>query len=195
MLRSVHKWLERDSGGAKRRQALTTLLLILALLLMTLSSAPIRPSRPAMAEPAVRRRSDSRWQRESAGKRSERTKLELVETVDGCRSTTTTKLFFFPSTQCEGCRADMTMTLHFSTKALSLRCGLHSAWIAQWTSSHEPKHCASLALCEKKKEKKSFPTSPSEKTGPQCQICMSDRGFLEGGVGPINKPTDTSWIN
>lgn len=189
MLRSVHKWLERDSGGAKRRQALTTLLLILALLLMTLSSAPIRPSRPAMAEPAGRRRSDSRWQRESAGKRSERTKPELVETVDGCRSTTTTKLFFFPSTQCEGCRADMTMTLHFSTKALSLRCGLHSAWIAQWTSSHEPKHCASLALCEKKKRKKKvFLRRRVRKLGHNVKYACRAEGFSKGVSGLLINP-------
>lgn len=186
MLRSVHKWLERDSGGAKRRQALTTLLLILALLLMTLSSAPIRPSRPAMAEPAGRRRSDSRWQRESAGKRSERTKLELVETVDGCRSATTTKLFFFPSTQCEGCRADMTMTLHFSTKALSLRCGLHSAWISQWTSSHEPKHC--FVREKKKRKKKVFLRRRVRKLGHNVKYACRTEGFSKGVSGLLINP-------
>lgn len=186
MLRSVHRWLERDSGRAKRRQALTTLLLILALLLMTLSSAPIRPSKPAMAEPAGRRRSNSRWQQESSGKRSERAKLELGETVDGCNN----KTLFLPLSTVRGLSSQHDNDVTFFNKGpLSLRCGLRSAWISQWASSRGPKHCASLALCEKKrKEKKVCLRRRVRKLGHNVKYACRTEGFSKGVSDLLTNP-------
>lgn len=137
-------------------ETLTTLLLILGLLLMILSSAPIRPSKPDMAEPAGGEgaRSITAEQHKQTNTQGWwywwwiavrghparffflHTTVASVSSVHGWQQSP-----FFHSAQCEHCEANMTLTLHFLQRPCQsgvFACSWDSSANTDWLTKLKP---------------------------------------------------------
>lgn len=135
LVRNVKKNAPKHKQNDNDNEALTTLSLILGLLLMILSSAPIRPSKPDMAEPA------RRWRSTVNNSRAARTNKQTnkqgwwywwwtaAHRYPALFVTTVASVSlvhwwqqspFFHWAQCEHCEANMTLTLHFLQSPLQV---------------------------------------------------------------------------